>query len=615
MNMKMYPFFRSLLVAGFFVCAVSSFAQPQNPDKALAEQYASNGEFEKAADLYDKLYDKEPWYYYTAYYRCLLSLHDYSKAEKVVRKQMKVSPNNLALLVDLGQVYELQQEEEKAKQQYEKAIRSMPAEQPQVVTLANAFIGRQLWDYALQTYLQGKKLMKGVYGFNFEIADVYFQRGDFQSMVNEYLEAVDESGTYQQTVQNILQARIANDPDGSRNDLVRTSLLRRIQRNADRSEFSEMLIWLQIQQKDFDGAFLQARALDKRRKEDGGRLISLASLSASNLNYDAAIKCYQAVIEKGKEGPYYTTARMELLNTMNRKITESGTFVQADLLNLERDYYGTLTELGRNAGTASLIRGLSHLQVFYLGKEDEAITNLEEAIAYPGILPITRAECKLELGDIYLFTGNVWDSGLLYSQVDKSFKNDPMGQEAKYRSARLDYFRGDFLWAQAQLDVLKSATSQLIANDALSLSLLISDNMDADSTNLALLLFSKADLLAFRKKDNDALSVFDSVLTQYPGHSLTDDVWFRQSQLMDRRKDYVQEDSLLSWIVAQYPEDILADDALFNRAALYELKLLNKPRAMELYQDLLTNYPGSLYVVEARKRYRALRGDVLAPKG
>ena len=599
--------FLCLLMPGSFL------AGAQGNDRALADQYLNTGEYEKAAALYDKLMDRDPYGVYGNYYRCLVSMHDYDKAEKIVRKQIKKQEGNLALMVDLGQVYELQNENGKAKQQYDKAVKMLQPDQQQILTLANAFVLKQLWDYALQTYLQGKKLMRGTYGFNFEAGEVYFQKGDFTGMIEEYLDAVEENAGLQQSVQNMLQARMANDPDGSRNELVRISLLRRIQRNADRTEFSEMLIWLLIQQKDFESAFIQAKALDKRKKEDGGRLISLAQLSASNLNYDAAIKCYQYVIEKGKGNPYYITARIELLNTMNKKITENGTYTATDLQNLEKDYYSTLEELGRNAGTASLIRGLSHLQVFYLNKEEEATQNLEEAIAFPGISPVTRAECKLELGDIYLFTGNVWDSGLLYSQVDKSFKNDPMGQEAKFRNARLDYFRGDFVWAQAQLDVLKSATAQLMANDALSLSLLISDNLDADSgsTNEALLLFSRADLLTYRKKDDEALAVFDSVLTVFPGHSLTDDVWFRESQIMDRKKNYIQEDTLLAQIISQYSEGILADDALYTRAALYENKLNNKQRAMELYQDLPTRFPGSLFVVQARQRYRALRGDVL----
>lgn len=605
---------RSFLLTAFLVLTSTFFspvmAQSTN-DRSLADQYFANGEYDKAAVLYDKLYDRDPYGTYPNYLKCLTSQREFSKAERLIKKYIKLNENNLSPYVDMGQLYALQQDGVKAKQQYDKAIKLLKPDQQMIVTLANAFMQVQETDYALQTYLEGKRLLKGSYSFRFETADVYFQKGDFAKMIDEYLGAVEENPGYRQSVQNILQSRLGSDPDGSKNDLLRVALLRKVQRNADQIDFAEMLIWLFIQQKDFESAFIQSKALDKRLSEDGNRVFSLTMLSASNQNYDAAIKCYQYIIEKGKGNPYYLNARMELLNTQNKKITENGNYSQVDLLKLETDYYSTLNELGRSANTASLIRGLSHLQVFYLDKIDEAIENLEMAITYPGIRPITQAECKLELGDIYLFSGNVWDSDLLYAQVDKSFKNDPMGQEAKYRSARLDYFRGDFLWAQAQLDILKSATSQLIANDALSLSLLISDNIDADSSTDALFEFSRADLLMYRKQDSLAMLVLDSLLLVYPDHSLTDDVYYKQARIMDARKNYLEEDSLLAKIIREYPDDILADDALFIRANLYENKLNNKEKAMEYFQELLLKYPGSLYVVEARKRFRSLRGDVL----
>lgn len=257
------------------------------------------------------------------------------------------------------------------------------------------------------------------------------------------------------------------------------------------------------------------------------------------------------------------------------------------------------------------MKGLAHLQAFYLDQPDTAIAELESTINLTGISKTVKADCKLELGDIYLFTGNVWDSDLLFKQVEKDFKNDPLAQEAKFRGARLDYFRGDFEWAQVQLDVLKSATSQLIANDALALSLLISDNMGSDSISDALLLFAKADLLTYRNKTDEALSSLDSLLKNFPDHSLADDAWYKQAQIMDMKRNWIAEDSLYEKIIAKDSSSVIADDALFHRAELHEIKLNDKPKAMELYQDLLVKYPGSLFVVEARKRYRSLRGDFL----
>ena len=580
-------------------------------DRQLADQYLNNAEYEKAAVLYDKLMDRDPFGTYSQYLRCLLAMKDYEEAEKLVKKIIKRNPEYPSYMVDLGYVYHLQESDEKAKQQYDKALKSMKADQGSIISLANAFLIRQEMDYALQVYSEGKRMMKGMYSFYFETAEVYYQRGDFDHMTEEYLDAVGENPLLQQNVLNILQARVGYDPANTRNDLLRTSLLRRIQRYPDKSEYSEMLIWLFIQQKDFDSAFLQAKALDKRMNEDGSRILNIAAMAVSNTNYDAALKCYKYIVDKGPTTPNYIQARMEFLNTLNKKVTESNTYTAEDLQLLERDYLATLNELGRKAQTATLVRGLAHLNAFYLDRPDSAIIALEEAINYPGITKVVQAECKLELGDVYLFIGNVWDSDLLYKQVDKDFKNDPFGQEAKFRAARLDYFRGDFEWAQAQLDVLKSATSQLIANDALALSLLISDNMGYDTTTDALMLFAKADLLSYRNKTDDALLTLDTLHMHYPQHSLVDDAWYKAARIMDVRRNWEAEDSLYAKILANDSTSVIADDALFHRAELQELKVRNKEKAMELYQDLLLRYPGSLFAVEARKRYRALRGDAI----
>ena len=600
--------FSVILFVGLFSCPSSAQI---GQERQLADQYMATLEYEKAAELYDKLFDKDPFGTYPSYQRCLIGMKDYNTAEKLVKKISKRQPENLTYISDLGYVYEMQGDESKANQQYEKAIKSLRPDQGTILTLANSFVQRQQWDYALRVYVEGKKLVPGIYGFYFETAEAYYQKGLFESMINEYLDAVGENPMVQQNVLNILQARVGFDPENKRNDLLRTSLLRKIQRNPDYPVFSEMLIWLFVQQKDFESALLQAKGLDKRQKEDGMRVMSLGNLAVANLDYESAINAYQYVVGKGPSNQNYIPARMELLNVTNKKITTGNNYTVPELKSLEQNYVLTLSELGRSAKTAGLIRGLAHLRAFYLDDPDSAMTDLDEAIDFPGISKQVQAECKLELGDILLFLGNVWDSDLLYAQVDKDFKNDPLGQEAKFRNARLDYFRGDFLWAQAQLDVLKSATSQLISNDALSLALLISDNMGYDSTMDALTLYSRADLLSYRNKNDEALTVLDSLTMEYPGHTLTDEAWYKAAQIYDVKRDWKMEDSLYTRIYTEFAEDILADDALFQKAKLYENKFIDKAKAMDLYQDLLTKYPGSLFVVEARKRFRALRGDVL----
>ncbi|MBL0031370.1 MAG: hypothetical protein IPP27_04030 [Bacteroidetes bacterium] len=355
--------------------ALNSFGQ-MGQDRQLADQYLNNAEYEKAAQLYDKLMDKDPFGTYPQYYKCLLAMKDFNEAEKLTKKMIKKQETSLSYLVDLGFIYAQVNQPDKAKSQYEKAIKSLQPDQGQIMNLASTFMNKQETDYALQTYQEGRKMMREIYGFYFETAEVYYQKGNYQAMIEEYLDAVADNPMMQQSVLNIMQARVGFDPENNRGDMLRTSLLRRIQKTPERSEFPEMLIWYFIQQKDFESALIQAKAIDKRMKEDGSRIMSISSMAGANLNYDIAIKGYQYVVEKGKDNNNYIPARMELLNTYNRKITEENIYTKADLIKLESDYELTLSELGRSGRTAGLIKGLAHLRAFYLDKIDTAIADL-----------------------------------------------------------------------------------------------------------------------------------------------------------------------------------------------------------------------------------------------
>jgi TolA-binding protein len=302
---------------------------------------------------------------------------------------------------------------------------------------------------------------------------------------------------------------------------------------------------------------------------------------------------------------------MEMLNARNKKVIESGKYTPADLQDLENDYKSSLAELGKRGATAPMMRNLAHLQTFYMNKNEEAVQLLDEAIALPDIKPAYKAECKLELGDALLFSGDLWESGLLYSQVDKAFKYEEIGREAKYRNAKLDFYRGEFQWAQAQLDVLKASTSLLIANDAMYLSLLISDNTVFDTTTDALMIYSHADLLNYRNMREEALMTLDTLVTKFPTHPLYDDALFKKAEIFTLQRRYREADSLYGNVVSGFPTGIISDDAQFRRAQIHEKFLNDTPGAMQLYEELLKNYPGSTFVVEARKRYRALRGDKL----
>ncbi len=576
----------------------------------MASYYLDSGEYEKAKLYYEKLYEKKPS---SEYYKGLLlaykELGEFKEAEKLIKKQGKRSNSN-TIFIDLGEVYEAQGEDDDAQKAYREAIDALPQSQGIVIRTANEFIRLNKLELALETYLEGKKLLEGRYPFSYEIAGLYGTMGDQERMISEYLDLLVYNEAYLQTIQNALNRSINFEEDDEGVEMLRTELLRRVQKNPDSVIYAEMLIWLFLQDKEFNSAYIQLKALDKRLGEDGQRLLQLAGLCTNNGEYEVAEKCYQYIADKGKSNPYYNYARTGVLKSKFQNLSTTFPPDTAALEALRIEYTGTLNELGVNSETIGLMRQKALLEAYYLGDLEAANMTLNEALDANIPTPAIRAEIKLDLAEILIAKDYIWDASLLASQVDKDFKNDILGSKAKFLNARISYYNGDFEWAQAQLDILKGSTSKLISNDAMELSLLISDNLNLDTILDPMLMYSRADLKAIQRDYNGATATLDSIITEYPGHSLKDEILMLKGRMAESQYDYETAITFYEQVLADHYFDISADDALYRTAELYEEKLGQPSKAADLYKQLMVDFPGSLFVVEARKRFRDIRGDV-----
>lgn len=579
-------------------------------DEQLGLQYFSNREFDKAAAVFEQIFEeKQSVYSYTYLLQSLLELNQLDKAEKIVRKQARKYPDDPRYIIDQGYVLIRENQSNKAYKIYDQAIKDLPADQRRVIELANAFQVRRENEYAIKTYLRGRQMLAPEYTFGYELAMIYEVQGNYEKMADEYLDLLTEQPEMQNQVQARLQNSLNNDPEGEKSEALRSVLLKKVQKSPDDVMLAEMMLWLSVQLKDFESAFVQARALDRRNNENGTRMFSLAQLCASNTDYATAAKAFTYVIEKSTDASLVVQARVELLKAEYELLTNAYPVDHLALIRLEEKYKKTLGEAGNNPFVYPLMQNLAHLEAFYLNDSGSAIALLEQLIGLTGNDPQFQAGCKLELGDIMLFTGDPWEATLLYSQVDKAFKNDPIGHEARFRNARLSFYIGEFNWALAQLDVLKAATSKLIANDAMALSLLISDNIEDDSSTVQLATYARADLLFYRNMPDSALSVLDSLMQAFPGHSITDDALMLKAEILSREGRFDDATAIYLRVDKDFGDGILGDDALYNLARLYDRQLNDKTKAMAAYQELLVKYPGSLFTVEARKRFRELRGD------
>lgn len=597
----------------FTLIVTSGITAQKNSDDQLAMQYYERKEFDKAVVYFDKLYDKQPDAYFTYYYKCLIETKDYNKAEKITKKQIKRNTSAANLYVLLGKVYRYLNNPDKEKEQYTKAIKEVIPEQNYLFPLAHAFEDDELYDNAIEVYLKGRKNQKDTYPFYYEIAEIYKKKGDLKAMINEYLDAIDFRESELYTAQSNLQQSLGYDDKngGFNNPLLKQELQKRIQQHPDKTIFSEFLIYIQNQQKDFDGSFAQNKALDKRQKGDGTRLMELGKLCVSNERYDVAEKCYEYVMSKGKENPYYDIATIEKLNANYLQLTTSVNPNITEITDLNTHIENAINTFGISNLTLPLIKKSALLKAYYLNKPNEAIQQLEDVTTKYTFDKNALAEIKLDLGDMNLLAGNIWDASLLYSQVEKDFKYETVGQDAKFRNAKLSYYASDFKWAKAQCDVLKGATSKVIANDALDLSLIITDALGIDSNEVPLSMFSSAELLILQHQYDKAIARLDSINSLFSEHTLGDDIYFKKADIYKRTNQYTEAIKMYQNIVEFFPNELYGDDALFKEAELYERYMNDKDKAKLLYEEMLTKYPGSIYVVEARKRYRALRGDII----
>ncbi len=599
---------KRIIVLILMVSASLAVRAQLNSDEALAVQYFQTGEFDKAAVIYEKLFNRtKNAGYYDPYFTCLLKTKKYDEAEELAKKLLKANPGNYTYAVDVGRVYQEKGDQEKAQEWFNKLIRDLPANEFAIKDLAITFYRAEGYDYSVKALLNGRKLINDENAFSFDLLSLYRFRKDKPMLIQEYIGLLNTNPEILPQAQNVLAAILEDKADY---DLLKTALLRRLQKEPQNVAYTEFLTWQYIQQKEFDMALRQTLALDRRLKEDGARVFELSRLLLSNLAYPQAVEALNYLIAKGNDGKYYIPAKIDLLNTKFKQLT-ANKFRQTDLAALEKDYLSQLTEFGRSSNMSLAIRQLANLQSFYLQKPAEAAEELSKLIALPGTPPVILAQAKLELGDIYILTGEVWEAALLYGQVEKQFSNDIYGQEAKFKNAKLSYYQGDYVWSKAQLDVLKSSTTQLIANDALNLSLLISDNLQKETDTAALKKYSYADLLIFKNQPAKALSLLDSLNILYPGSSLADDILMAKSRIFLKNNDIDKAVVQLQEIVDKHTSDLWGDDALFMLADLYESKLSQPSKALELYQKIITDFPGSLYVIEARKRFRLLRGDKL----
>ena len=595
-----------LLCLGLWM-SVSSVGLAQEAEVGM--EYLKAGEYEKARVIFQKLAKSKESVklIHKPYLQTLIKLKEWETAEKFLKKEIKSSDGEVKYIAEYGRLLEMLEKKEEAAKQFALAVDKAKLDDRALTELLTDLQQNGQYDLAIKAIEEARLASKQESKMPLEMAKLYLMTGKRAQMIEEYLRygMVAEN---REMVQTLLQDQLKEETDV---ELFEKILYAAIQKYPEQFYYSEILSWHLIQKKEFNRAFVQLKALDRRYKKEGVDVNQLGDLAYQNKDFTAAGKIFEYLVKEYPKNMNYPLWRRLLITSKEELIKTTYPVSNSDIRILIQEYSKMLTELGMNQRTLEGLRSQALLYAFYLNQKDTAVMVLNKAIANAQGDQQFIDRCKLDLGDIYVLKAEPWEATLVYSQVEKSEKDSPLGYDAKLRNAKLAYYRGDFELAREVLDILKQATTREIANDAMDLSLLILENTGEDSTEAGMKAYAAIELLLFQHQDTQALMAMDAMLKNLKGNSLEDDVLFLRAKTYLRIGDVDKAIKDLETIHEKFAIEILGDDALYTLAKIYQDKLNQGSKAMKLFQELLTKYPGSIYGADARKRFRNLRGDAI----
>ena len=583
------------IILSFFSLIVVS----QN--EQLAQNYIDKGEFDKAASLYEELDKKQPnnFYFCQKLVSCYQGLKQFDKAEKLLLNKKEAS-NQPIIFVELGYNSQLQKDTNKAETYYKKAIEAVANQPNYAYQIGQAFEQKSLLLQAYNTYEIAQKTNSSM-NFDYQMALLQGQMGNLDVMVVKLLDYAYANVNSTLSVQNQLVFFMQDDAENVFANSLKKELLLRTQKTQD-IYWNQFLSWLYVNQKEYNKAFIQEKSIYKRNPESFDDIIQLAQICVNENENETAQAIFQFILQNTTDESTVLNAQYFLLKN------EISTAKPETYPLIKSKFDALLSQFGDSPFSVDIQILAAHFKAFYLNDFDNAKALLDTTMEMP-LNVRQKAKVKMELADVFVFNEKFNQAIIYYAQIQNDLPNDEFSHEASMRMAKTSFFKKDFNWAKKQASELKQASSQLIANDAVELFLLISDNSAEDSLQVALQDFSKADLLAFQNKPAAALEAFLQVLEKHKGESIEPGTLYKVAKNYEKLGNFTKAVSYYQTLLDNHKDGIYIDEALFYSAEIYKTQLTDLEKAKNLYEKVVLEHPDSIYFTEARKQYRQLRGD------
>ncbi len=574
----------------------------------LANEYYYKGELTKAKSIYDQLAknSKNITRINSNYIELLKQIGEPKEVEKYFSQIIKWFPSNINYQVEEISYHFERNDHAKYAKGISRLKNQYGTNRFQLSMIGQHLANKRMYAQSAEFFMIARNVSGIASSYALEFARIYSLLNEKQKMVDEYLTYAKENRQNTAYIKNIFQNLLKKEDDLS---YLEDALMLRMQNEPAERTYPDLMIWVELQRKNFYGAFLQARALDKREQTSGNQALRVGRIAMDNDSWDDAIQIFSYLTKTYQETPNQSYYRKMLIEAKEGKVKNTYPINKVAIKSLSKEYRKLYEELGPNNYTLEALRNMAKLHAFYLGEIDTAAIVLRHLINSRRVSKNLVSQSKLDLGDIYILRDNPWEATLLYSQVEKAHPDSPLAYEAKLKNAQLHYFTGNFALAKSHLDILKRATTREISNDAIDMTILITDNTFLDSTDVVMQAFASAELLIFQHQNNRALQMLNQLLANNKGHSISDEIYWVLAKLYIQSGDFHQAIAYLEKVTTEFGFDILADDAAFKIAEITEKQLKDPMAAQELYQKFIMNHPGSMYTAEARNRFRILRGD------
>jgi tetratricopeptide (TPR) repeat protein len=586
-------------IISYFLLLFSTFVFSQN--EQLAQNYFDKGDFEKAVLMFEDLVKAQPnnFAFLQKHIICLQQMKQYEKAQEIILSRIEKTkqPN---LYVDLGYNYQLQKNTDKAKKYYKMALEKIKENPNNVYTIAQNFEQKTLIEQAIEAYNLGM-VGNPNSNFDYQIALLQGQIGNTELMTDKLLDFAFKNPTNLNLVQNQLTRFISENSNENFTDYLKKALLLRTQQTQE-VFWNQFMSWFFVQQKEYGKAFIQEKAIFKRNPDNFGNIVNLAKLTIEENETETSRTILDFILLNTDDAELQLEAQYQLINLDIDKAKVINFPIISEKLNQ------LIAKFGISPNTTKLQILKAHFEAFYLNQLDISKKELSATLELP-LNNYQKSDVKMELADVLLLDQKFNQAIIYYAQIEDDLKNDEIAHEASFKMAKASYLKGDFEWAQQQFKVLKSSTSQLIANDAMEMFLLINDNTVEDSTQVALKQYAKADYLLYQNKNTEALALFKTIVEQNKGKTIEDETLLKIAQLYEKQADFAQAILNYQEIIEKHKDGIYIDEALFFSAEIYRKQIPDIEKAKAHYEKIIFGHQDSIYFVDARNYYRKLRGD------